>query len=118
MQNTLGTALAGLVLGAVAVPLAMAAFAPLGFLVFAALVGLAALRRESRALAGGLLVALGLWWVYFVRQAVDRCDAFNRQPGGSCAIYGTEEQLVLAGCVVLVGVLLVAIALGRRSART
>jgi hypothetical protein len=117
MQNTLGTALAGLLLGAVAVPLFMAAFAPLGFIVFAVLVGLAALRRESRALGGGLLAAFGLWWVYFVRQAVEQCDALNRQPNGSCAIYGTDEQLVLAGCVLLVGLLLIAIALRRTRAR-
>ncbi|OLC11124.1 MAG: hypothetical protein AUH39_00260 [Chloroflexi bacterium 13_1_40CM_67_9] len=117
MQNTLGTALAGLVLGAVGVPLLMAAFAPLGFIVFAVLVGLAALRRESRALGGGVLAAFGLWWIYFVRQAVERCDGFNRQPNGNCAIYGTDEQLVLAGCVFLVGLLLVAIALRRERAR-
>ena len=117
MQNTLGTALAGLVLGAVAVPLLMATFAPLGFIVFAVLVGLAALRRESRALGGGLLAAFGLWWVYFVGQAVERCDAFNRQPSASCAIYGTDEQLVLAACVFLVGLLLIAIALRRERAR-
>ena len=115
MQKTLGTALVGLLLGAVAVPLFMAAFAPLGFVLFAALMALAAVRRESRALGGGLLVASGLWWVYFVRQAVERCDALNRQPGGSCAIYGTDEQLVLAGCVALVGALLVALALRERA---
>ncbi|MDQ2913658.1 MAG: hypothetical protein M3T56_10425 [Chloroflexota bacterium] len=117
MQNTLGTALAGLVLGAVAVPLVMAANASLGFLVFAALVGLAALRKESRALAGGVLVSFGLWWGYVIRQAVERCDALNRQPGGSCSIFGTEERLVLAGSVVLGGVLLVAIALRNERAR-
>lgn len=94
----------------------MSGFAPLGFLVFAALAGLAALRRESRALGSGLLVAFGLWWVYFVRQGVERCEAFNRQPGGGCAIYGTGEQLVFAGCVVPVGVLLVAIALRQQRA--
>ena len=116
MQKTLGTALVGLVLGAVAVPLLMAAFAPLGFVVFAALMGLAAVRRESRALGGGLLVASGLWWIYFVRQAGERCDALNRQPGGSCAIYGTEEQIVLAGCVALAGALLVLVALRRERA--
>ena len=115
MQKTLGTALVGLLLGAVAVPLFMAAFAPLGFVLFAALMALATVRRESRALGGGLLVASGLWWVYFVRQAVERCDALNRQPGGSCAIYGTDEQLVLAGCVALVGALLVALALRERA---
>ena len=116
MQKTLGTALAGLVFGAVAVPLLMATFAPLGFIVFAALVGLAVTRRESRDLGGGLLIAFGLWWVYFIRQAVERCDALNRQPSGSCAIYGTDEQLVLAGCVVFVGILLVATALRREMA--
>ena len=116
MQKTLGTALAGLLLGAVAVPLFIAAFAPLGFLVFAALVGLAALRRESRAFGGGLLIASSLWWVYFVRQAVQRCEALNRQPDGSCAIYGTDEQLVFAGCVALAGALLIAVALRRERA--
>jgi len=114
LRKTLGTALVGLALGAVAVPLFMSAFAPLGFIVFAALVGLVALRPASRPLGGGLLVAFGLWWVYFVRQAGERCDALNRQPGGSCAIYGTDEQLVLAGCVAFVGVLLVALALRGR----
>jgi hypothetical protein len=98
------------VLGAIAVPIAIAALPPLGFPVFAALVALAALRNETRGLAGGLLVASGLWWVYFVRQAVERCEALNRQPNGSCSIYGTEEQLVFAASVVLVGVLLAAIA--------
>jgi hypothetical protein len=113
MQRTLVTALAGLALGTLAVPLHMAALAPLGFLVFAAFVALAALRRESRAFGGGLLIAFGFWWVYFVREAGERCDLMNRQPGGSCAIYGTDEQLALAGSVVLVGALLVGVALRR-----
>jgi len=116
VRKTLGTALAGVVLGAVAVPLLLATFAPLGFIVFAALVGLSAARRKSRALGGGLLVAFGVWWTYFIRQAVDRCDALDRQPTGSCAIYGTDEQLVLAGCIVVVGILLVAAALRRATA--
>jgi len=97
------------------VPLFTTAF-PLAVVVIAALVGLVTLRRDSRALGGGFLVAFGLWWVYYVRQAVERCDALNRQPSGSCAIYGTDEQLVLAGCVVFVGILLVAIALRRETA--
>ena len=117
MQKTLGVALAGLVLGTVGVPITLAAFAPLGFLVFAALAALAAFRRESRAFGGGLLVAFGLWWVSFVRGAVERCDLMNRQPGGSCAIYGTDEQLALAGCVAVVGALLVALSLRQAKAR-
>jgi hypothetical protein len=116
VRRILGTALAGLVLGAIAVPIAMAAFAPWGFLAFAALVALVAVRRESRPFGGGLLVAFGFWWVYFTRQAVERCDIMSRQPGGSCAIYGTGEQLALAGSVVAVGALLVTIALLRERA--
>ena len=110
VKNTVATALAGLVLGLVAVPLFTTSF-PLALVVFAALVGLTASRQDSRALGGGFLVAFGLWWAFYVRQAVDRCDALNRQPNGGCAIYGTAEQLVLAGSVVLVGALLVAVAL-------
>jgi hypothetical protein len=116
MQRTLGTALAGLVLGGVGVPLAMAAFAPLGFLVFAALAAVAAVQRGSRAFGGGVVIAFGLWWIYFIRQAVERCAALNRQPGGSCAIYGTGEQVVLAACVAFVGALVVAIAVRQRTA--
>ena len=116
MQKALGTALAGLALGAIVVPLAMAAFAPLGFLIFAAFAGLAGLRQESRAFGGGLLIAFGCWWVYFVGRAVERCDVLDRQPGASCSIYGTNEQLALAGSVVLVGALLVAIALRQKTA--
>lgn len=116
MQKALGTALAGLVLGAIVVPLAIGAFAPLGFLIFAAFAGLAGLRQESRGFGGGLLIAFGSWWVYFVGRAVERCDVLNRQPGASCAIYGTNEQLALAGSVVLVGALLVAIALRQKTA--
>jgi hypothetical protein len=117
LRKTLGIALGGLVLGGGAVPLAMATFAPLGFLVFAALVAVATLRSEGRALSGGLLISLGLWWVYFVRGPVERCDLMNRQPGGSCAIYGTNEQLALAGCVAVVGALLVALAVRLERAR-
>src|SRR5439155_1552423 len=81
VHSTLGTALAGLILGLVAVPLFTTAF-PLAVVAIAALVGLATLQRASRALGGGFLVAFGLWWVYYVREAVERCDAFNRQPNG------------------------------------
>jgi hypothetical protein len=99
------------------VPLAMAALAPLGFLVFAALAAIATVRRESRAFGGGVLIAFGLWWVYFVRAAVERCDLMNRQPGGSCAIYGTDEQLALAGAIAFLGALLVALSLRQQRAR-
>jgi hypothetical protein len=116
VQRTLGTALAGLVLGALALPVAMATFQPFGLFLFAAMAAFAALRRESRPFAGGLLIAFGLWWVHFIRQAVERCEALDRQPGGICAIYGTAEQLAVAGCVALVGALLVGLELRRRAA--
>jgi len=114
-KTALGTALAGLVLGAVAVPLFTTSF-PLALVVFAVVVGLVTLRRDSRALGGGFLVAFGIWWVYFVRQAVDRCDAFNTG-GGSCTIFGTEQQLALAASIVALGVLLVVVAVRDREAR-
>jgi hypothetical protein len=100
---------AGLVLGLIAVPILTAA-GPFTVVPFVVLVVLLALRRESRAAAGGFLVAWGAWWTYFIRDAVERCDAFNRS-GGSCTIYGTTEQLALAGCVVLVGLLLIVVAM-------
>lgn len=102
------TALAGLILGAIAVPLLIMG-GPFAVVPFAAFVALITLRRDSRAAGGGFLVAFGAWWMYFIRQAVERCDAFNTN-GGSCAIYGTTEQLILAGGVALIGFLLVAVA--------
>ena len=109
----LATALAGLVLGVIAVPLLVGA-GPFAVVPFAAL---AALRRDSRAAGGGFLVAFGGWWVFFIRQAVERCDTFNRS-GGSCAIFGTTEQVVLAGCVALVGLVLIAVAMRDRLVRS
>jgi len=97
------------------VPLFTTSF-PLALVVFAVVVGLVTLRRDSRALGGGFLVAFGIWWVYFVRQAVDRCDAFNTG-GGSCTIFGTEQQLALAASIVALGVLLVVVAVRDREAR-
>jgi hypothetical protein len=91
------TALAGLVLGVIAVPL-LSNSGP--FVPFVALVALPGLRRDSRAAGGGFLVAFSGWWVYFVRQAVERCDAFT-----------------LAACIALAGTALVAIAFRDRGAR-
>ena len=109
------TALAGLVLGVIAVPLLINS-GPFTFVPFVALVALVGLRRDSRAAGGGFLVAFSGWWVYFVRQAVERCDAFNGN-GGGCTIYGTTEQLTLAACIALAGTALVAIAFSDRGVR-
>jgi hypothetical protein len=87
---------------------------PFAVVPFAVLVALLTLRSDSRAAGGGFLVAFGAWWMYFIRQAIERCDALNRG-GGGCTIYGTTEQLVLAACVVLVGLMLIAIAMRSRA---
>ena len=112
----LATALAGLVFGVIAVPLLVGA-GPFAVVPFAALIALVALRRDSRAAGGGFLVAFSSWWIYFIHEAVERCDAFNRS-GGSCAIFGTTEQVVLAGCVALVGLVLIAVAMRDRLVRS
>jgi hypothetical protein len=114
-MTPLVTALAGLVLGVIAVPLLVNS-GPFAVVPFAVLIALVALGRDSRAAGGGFLVAFGGWWIYFVRQAVERCDALNRN-GGSCTIYGTTEQLILAVCVALAGTALIAVALRDRSVR-
>jgi hypothetical protein len=114
-MTPLVTALAGLVLGVIAVPLLINS-GPFAFVPFVALVALLGLRRDSRAAGGGFLVAFSGWWVYIVRQAVERCDAFNRN-GGSCTIYGTTEQVTLAVCVALVGTALIAVAFRDRVVR-
>jgi len=90
---------------------------PFAVVPFAALIALVALRRDSRAAGGGFLVAFSSWWIYFIHEAVERCDAFNRS-GGSCAIFGTTEQVVLAGCVALVGLVLIAVAMRDRLVRS
>jgi hypothetical protein len=85
------TALAGLVLGVIAVPLLINS-GPFAVVPFVALVALVGLRRDSRAAGGGFL-------------------------GGSCTIYGTTEQLTLAARIALAGTALVAIAFRDRGLR-
>ena len=114
-KTALATSLVGFFLGAIAVPLLIEA-GPFAVIPFAALIALVTLRRDSRAAGGGFLVAFSAWWMYFVRQAIERCEAFNRN-GGSCTIHGTTEQLVLAACVALTGVLLTAVAMRDRLLR-
>ena len=63
-----------------------------------------AIRSPQRAaLAGGAMVPTGLWFLYELRAAVQRCAAMNG-PNGSCQIYGVEEQAIAIGLYVVVGV--------------
>jgi hypothetical protein len=108
-------AIAGLATGAVAEPL-LGLVSPV-YLVAAAFVAILALRPETRALAGGIIVAAAFWWSRGIAGAIERCAAFDRQPGGHCTIYGTDEQQILAGVVGVAGAALVAAAIARAAAR-
>jgi hypothetical protein len=87
---------------------------PLGFVV---LVVLAVRSPQRAAFGGGALIPTGLWFLYQLRAAVERCAAANG-PRGSCEIYGVPEQATAMGLYVLVGIGLTAYAaLRSRSAR-
>lgn len=74
-----------------------------------------ALRSPDRAsFAGGALVPTGLWFLYELRGAVERCAEIDRSPNGSCSIYGVEDQAIAMGLYVAVGLGLTAFAAFRR----
>lgn len=67
--------------------------APIAFpLALAGLVVIVARSPERAALGGGALVPTGVWFLYQLRAAVERCAEMDRSPTGSCSIYGVEEQ--------------------------
>ncbi len=66
--------------------------------------------RVRAALGGGDLIPTGLWFLYELRAAVERCAEIDRSPSGSCAVYGVEEQAIAMGLYVLIGVGLTAYA--------
>ena len=73
---------------------------------------------ERAAFGGGAMVPTGLWFLYELRAAVERCAEMDRSPSGSCAIYGVEEQALAIGLYVAVGIGLTAYAALRpRSSR-
>ena len=45
--------------------------------------------------------------------ANERCAEFNRQPNAGCQSFGTEESLILAGCIAALGLALAAFSLAR-----
>lgn len=83
-------------------------------LVIAVLFVLVIRSPERAALGGGAMLPTGLWFLYEVRAAVERCAEIDRSPSGSCEIYGVEEQAVAMGLYVLVGLGLTAYAALRR----
>jgi hypothetical protein len=102
----------GLLLGAVTLLLAMR----LGVLALALpVVGIAVLPRRGLAVGAGVLVLFGLGYIWAIAAANEWCADFNRQPNASCQTYGTDEQLVLAGCVATLGALLAAFVLAREA---
>ena len=73
---------------------------------------------ERAAVGGGALIPTGLWFLYELRAAVERCDAMGHSPRGGCEIYGVPEQAIAMGLYTAVGVGLTAYAaLRSRTAR-
>ena len=69
---------------------------------------------ERAALGGGALIPTGVWFLYGLRAAVERCAEIDRSPSGSCSIYGVNEQAIAMGLYVAVGIGLTAYAASRR----
>jgi hypothetical protein len=80
----------------------------------AALVVLALRSPERAAFGGGALIPTGLWFLYGLQTAVERCAEIDRSPTGSCSIYGVNEQAIAMGLYVAAGVGLTAYAAFRR----
>ena len=90
-------------------------FSPIVFpLALAALVVIVVRSPERAALGGGALVPSGTWFLYQLREAVERCAAMNTSPRGGCSIYGVEEQAIAMGLYLAVGVGLTLYAAFRR----
>jgi hypothetical protein len=79
-------------------------------LAFAVLVVLVIRSPERAAMGGGAMLSTGLWFLYELRAAVERCAEMDRSPSGSCEIYGVEEQGFAMVLYVLVGLGLTAFA--------
>ena len=94
-------------------------FSPIAFpLAFVVLVVLVVRSPERAALGGGAFIPTGLWFLYQLRAAVERCDAMGHSPRGGCDIYGVPEVAIAMGLYTAVGVGLTAYAaLRSRSAR-
>ena len=86
-------------------------FSPIAFpLALVVLVVLVMRSPERAALGGGALIPSGLWFLYGLRGAVERCAEMDRSPSGSCSIYGVNEQAIAMGLYMAVGIGLTAFA--------
>jgi hypothetical protein len=85
-------------------------------LVIAALIVIVIRSPERAAFGGGAMIPTGLFFLYELRAAVDRCAGIDASPSGSCAIYGVGEQAFAMALYVAVGVGLTAFAASRRRA--
>jgi hypothetical protein len=95
--------------------LSVVVFSTLVFpLALAALVLLAVRSPERAAFGGGALIPTGLWFLYGLRAAVQRCAEIDRSPSGSCSIFGVNEQAIAMSLYVAVGLGLTAYAASRR----
>ena len=83
-------------------------------LVIAVLIAVVIRSPERAAFGGGAMIPTGLWFLYELRAAVERCAEMDRSPSGSCSIYGVEEQAIAMGLYVAVGVGLTAYSAFRR----
>ena len=110
MRSTLIATFTGVALGAATLLLTLR----LGVLALALpILAIAVLRRTGLAVAAGLLVAFGLGYIWAIVAANERCAEFNRQPNAGCQSFGTEESLILAGCIAALGLVLAAFSRAR-----
>ena len=93
-------------------------FSPIAFpLALVVLIVLVIRSPERAALGGGALIPTGLWFLYQLRAAVERCDAMGHSPRGGCDIYGVPEQAVAIGLYTAVGIGMTAYAAARKRLR-
>lgn len=111
MLPTLSAIATGLVLGAATLLLALRVGV---FALALPILGIALVRRSGLVAAGGgLLISIGVGYLWATAAAIERCAEFNRQPNAGCQTYGTDDQLILAAAIALLGLLLAAFALAR-----
>jgi len=82
-------------------------------LIVAVLVILVIRSPERAAFGGGAMVPTGLWFLYELRAAVERCAEMDLSPSGSCSIHGVAEQALAMVLYAAAGIGLTAYAVLR-----